>query len=572
MSLFKNSLKFMSRNPMQAYLATMAIGQWKLWTTGVDGGYAGTAVTASISGTVLTVTVAAYNTIFEGQFVTGGTTAADTRIVGQLTGTPGGVGTYTVTVSQTAASGSKTIGAGLPRTRANFDGNGTGAGGTWNSDAEVVAGAGSGTPGIGTTGANWPYTTAAINPFNGDVIHRASGHTNSGDGSIYGLNIFSGPGVSWQMKVASAKYIPMSEAKPAWSNQTVSGLTYSRTATGLAGQNQITIDSATSIVGTTVMRVFAAGGGIPAGTRMTAISGTLVTLSNNLTADLSASAVVFSRSHWGVENRNGVQMPISAHNYWYNTFAPNSDILYLSSGGGWDPNAGTNMGSGWAYKPSNGGVNDNMLGPFYRPANFPSSPSTAYGYVNSPGGIAANDLDGCLYIYTVDPGNVGRFYRISTPDTNPVATLVGAGGGVNGNTGTNAVIFPDPVNGPTKRAYFSLRPDLLSNFRLWTDIGNTPFYAAGTFDFALPTLASYASFCWNADNNVMALTDGIDIWEFAIDATRHAGAFTKITTGATGDLPGAAVAAMMARMVYLPAPYRCYVLTHNTQVRVLRRA
>lgn len=65
------------------------------------GGYA--VFTGAISGTVMTVSAIAAGAVQPGQSVKG--VASNTSVVNQLTGTPGGIGTYTVSVSQTVASG-----------------------------------------------------------------------------------------------------------------------------------------------------------------------------------------------------------------------------------------------------------------------------------------------------------------------------------------------------------------------------------------------------------------------------------------------------------------------------------
>jgi len=61
-------------------------------------------VTASISGTVLNVTVVGSGTLFPGNTITGTGVTAGTVILNQISGTTGGVGTYTVNTSQTVAS------------------------------------------------------------------------------------------------------------------------------------------------------------------------------------------------------------------------------------------------------------------------------------------------------------------------------------------------------------------------------------------------------------------------------------------------------------------------------------
>lgn len=61
-------------------------------------------VTGSIALTTLTVSAVTSGTIYPSMQFTGTGVTAGTRIVAQLTGTPGGVGTYTVSISQTVAS------------------------------------------------------------------------------------------------------------------------------------------------------------------------------------------------------------------------------------------------------------------------------------------------------------------------------------------------------------------------------------------------------------------------------------------------------------------------------------
>ena len=62
-------------------------------------------VTGSITGTVMTVTAVTSGTIVVGQGCSGTNVANGTQVMQQLTGTAGGIGTYQVNISQTAASG-----------------------------------------------------------------------------------------------------------------------------------------------------------------------------------------------------------------------------------------------------------------------------------------------------------------------------------------------------------------------------------------------------------------------------------------------------------------------------------
>jgi uncharacterized protein DUF3383 len=69
----------------------------------------GASITASITGTVMNVTaVVPGGTVAAGQTVSGGMVAGGTTVGPQLTGTPGGIGTYTVSPSQTVTSGALT--------------------------------------------------------------------------------------------------------------------------------------------------------------------------------------------------------------------------------------------------------------------------------------------------------------------------------------------------------------------------------------------------------------------------------------------------------------------------------
>ena len=79
---------------------TGGTGTYTLTYTGSTSSFTG-----SISGTTLTVTAIASGTIITGQVLTGNSATENTTITSQLTGTAGGTGTYTVSISQTRSSG-----------------------------------------------------------------------------------------------------------------------------------------------------------------------------------------------------------------------------------------------------------------------------------------------------------------------------------------------------------------------------------------------------------------------------------------------------------------------------------
>ena len=73
-------------------------------TVDIPAGSLGAEFTASISTTVMTVTAMSSGYIDTGAYVCANSISVGTYVVSQLTGTPGGVGTYVVSVSQTLAS------------------------------------------------------------------------------------------------------------------------------------------------------------------------------------------------------------------------------------------------------------------------------------------------------------------------------------------------------------------------------------------------------------------------------------------------------------------------------------
>jgi len=91
-----------------ANTATVMILETADYTNAMDINQTIAQVTGSISGTTFTVTAVASGTIYVGMTITGNSVTANTRITALGTGT-GGVGTYTVNISQTRASADLTL-------------------------------------------------------------------------------------------------------------------------------------------------------------------------------------------------------------------------------------------------------------------------------------------------------------------------------------------------------------------------------------------------------------------------------------------------------------------------------
>lgn len=102
------------------YAPVAALGSWVQITSILVGSNNATSAvfTASIAGTTMTVTAVASGAIDDGDTVSdvAGAITAGTTVVDQLTGTPGGVGTYSVSATQTVTSRTVTAAAAAANT------------------------------------------------------------------------------------------------------------------------------------------------------------------------------------------------------------------------------------------------------------------------------------------------------------------------------------------------------------------------------------------------------------------------------------------------------------------------
>lgn len=90
--------------PAVANFVVMTLLRQERLATNVDT-YADTAFTGSIAGTLMTVTAMERGAIAATNILFGTGVSSNSSIVAQVSGTPGGVGTYTIAPSQTVASG-----------------------------------------------------------------------------------------------------------------------------------------------------------------------------------------------------------------------------------------------------------------------------------------------------------------------------------------------------------------------------------------------------------------------------------------------------------------------------------
>ena len=133
--------------------------------------------TASISGTVMTVTVLASGTITNGSYLRDGALFTDTKVVYQLTGTTGGVGTYLVNNSQTFLS------APVKAYSVVINGVGTGTGG-----AGTYLTSTSGT--IASTSLSGTLSSKIVIQNTGVYNFQWSGQFQNADNAIHDINVW----------------------------------------------------------------------------------------------------------------------------------------------------------------------------------------------------------------------------------------------------------------------------------------------------------------------------------------------------------------------------------------------
>jgi hypothetical protein len=69
---------------------------------------------------------------------------------------------------------------------------------------------------------------------------------------------------------------------------------------------------------------------------------------------------------------------------------------------------------------------------------------------------------------------------------------------------------------------------------------------------------------------LLAFTDGVDIWEFGINADYTTTTMTALAK--SGDTPTTTADAYhLPSLQYFPAPYSCYVMGNYKQVSVYKR-
>jgi hypothetical protein len=195
--------------------------------------------TGSIAGNVLTVTAVAAGPIVAGGALSGSSVAANTVVSGQLTGTPGGIGTYAVSQPQILASEALTetygllsvtvVGSGAPAVGQALSGTGVSA------NTSIVS-LGTGTGGTGTYYVS-PSQTAPSQTITGAAIAAAVTY-DSVSGAFVVTSGVTGPSSTAAFASgAAAALLLLTSATGAVLSQGAAPQTPSAFMTALIGQN-----------------------------------------------------------------------------------------------------------------------------------------------------------------------------------------------------------------------------------------------------------------------------------------------------------------------------------------------
>jgi hypothetical protein len=239
---------------------TGTTGTYTLTYTGSTSSFTG-----SISGTTLTVTAVASGTIITDQVLTGGSVTAGTKIVNQLTGTTGGIGTYTVDTSQSrtsasltgtytlasttltinstvlrvsaVASGTLAVGQFLTGTGIDFGinitalGSGTGGAGTYtlNTGESFASTTISASGGVVTVGATGGSANAIVVSHTHTTTVTDPGHQHVGVPVYQGVSLFS--------TGASTSYWRIDSAGRANVDTNTTGISVTNASSGTSGTN-----------------------------------------------------------------------------------------------------------------------------------------------------------------------------------------------------------------------------------------------------------------------------------------------------------------------------------------------
>lgn len=387
----------------------------------------------------------------------------------------------------------------LPRTKANFDFSGS----TWVSDISTPNPGSATMGGVGAannTVEQWAFSGAAISELDGKVVFFGSGHTDGGDGSIYGpfdpqlaaANInLGGSGIPWPLAQPSCRYID------AWNGSAMTPRP--NVATSPQGAQQVAPTTPTG----------------------------------------------FHQAYWTMPNNNGIAMPVCSHSYHSLKYLPGTRKVLLSGSFGFDGNATSRMNSGWVFSDDTGAVSGPLIA-----SSLPAGADQVAGYLQSDGGnpmaLAVNDLDGLPYVSGNPGGNGWRIYSWTNPTVNSTLTLnqIVSSVSIASNLLADAVIVPDPAN-PSQRIWFQHQSQSAQNdahFYAITGLnGGTPTINSVAYGSGVVTThgAQFCHYAYDTKRKVIWMTDGDHLFQITPSAAGLASWAIAQVTGFTGDVPPA---------------------------------
>lgn len=285
---------------------------------------------------------------------------------------------------------------------------------------------------------------------------RSGGHHDSGDGTIYTVNVnmaagscgtysasssshCSGSPLAHTIAVPSCRYIPTTETAGIVTGQSVTNVTEVIAANNTPNTNVIQVADTGVTLTFPGPDVWIIGTGIPDYTSVTGGLGTTtLTLSNNVTVT-AGETIQFTSSYWCTPNRTGQYNSIVAHAYGCNAILQNSNVAIFGGLFGWGPQSpGQAVG---------GGVNWNM-------ASGSTSPGSANCIFYASGQIVIpvpDYADGNWYTL-----NLSEFQRCANVTPPSCSNIVDVSSVVSNGFALQAIANPSPTAaGSGHQAYFA---------------------------------------------------------------------------------------------------------------------
>lgn len=434
----------------------------------------------------------------------------------------------------------------IPHTLTNFSID------AWATNLALQAG---GPSGIGASngppGGAWAFSAPDINPVTGKGVMFGGGHSDSGDGTVYSIDLAAGAALinsstgaaSWIALVPGTRWRLGSDPIP---SNNFEGTDSTKTATFGASSTTVTLNAASNGGNISISDGgvhFAAGTIITAGAGTTSLTITPATLSAGTNI-----AVRLGPRYLSDTNVNGTAMPPAVHSYKALHYFPGTNIFTLGGFGPFNDNSGPCFGAGYTVNDTTGAVVGPLVYSGTEPVQFTGNCLGYSGQDNGLEGIAIDDLSGNIFTMHKNTFSFDLF-KWTNPQNSSLTPIV-----VTDQTEqvvdaccSDAVIFPDPAAPTTQRAFFQHITNTGTNeFLLVQNIDGTAgaqkvllHQYSGTLPVALAVGNTEVALTYDSLRGTIAMVNGCSqhIFEITPSATLTAWTVSDISAASTGAVP-----------------------------------